>query len=137
MALATHVTARYGTNTKFLRGLTNQDDDDAATVNDTRLGLACDAAEADFLTYAQTAYSDTDQRHIELGVQGAIAYLKTWTTGGDADTILRPFRDALTAYAKTDSRKRFTPTYTAPTDPAVPVFDGLVPVWTEDEDPDA
>ena len=49
MALVTHVTDRYGTNSQFLRTLTNHDDEDATTVNTTRLGLACDDAEADFI----------------------------------------------------------------------------------------
>ena len=115
MALSTHVTDRFGTNAGFLRTLTNHDDPDAATVNTTRLGKAADAASGQFPVYAGVAYDDTDQAHIEAGVEGTIAYLRMWSSKqGPASGALDTFRDELRAIAKVSSRKRITPVIKSP-----------------------
>jgi len=130
MALATHVTDRFGTNSDFLRGLTNQDDDDASTVNTTRLGKAATAAEGQFVIHAQKAYDDTDQAHIEAGVVGVIAYLRLWSSKqGSSEGALSDFRDTLAALAKTDTRKRIQPKKADPVEDADDddLFAGLSP----------
>ena len=115
MALSTHVTARFGTNPGFLRTLTNSDDADASTVNATRLGLATDAAEGQFPIFAGVAYDDTNQGHIEAGVEGAIAFLRMWSSKqGPASGALDTFRDELRNIAKISSRKRITPVIKSP-----------------------
>lgn len=110
MALSTHVTDRFGTNSAFLRGLTNHDDEDASTVNATRLGLACDDAEGDFPVYAGQAYDDTNAAHIRAGVQGAIAYLRAYSSKqGAAEGEIDAFRESLKAIARIGPRKRVDP----------------------------
>ena len=117
MALATHVTDRFGTNTAFLRNMTNHDDADASTVNSTRLGKAASAAEGQFPVFAQIAYDDTDQAHIEAGVLGTIAYLRMWSSAqGKADGAMTEFRDALTAIRRAGQGARITPVSVAPAD---------------------
>ena len=121
MVLSTHVTARFGTNSNFLRGLTNHDDEDAATVNTTRLGLACDAAQAAFPVYGGQTYDDTNEAHIAAGVQGVIAYLRMWSTKQGASTgELTAFRDALKDIARIGPRKRANPLTTSVLTPSVP-----------------
>lgn len=115
MALATHVTDRYGSNPAWLRNLTNQDDDDATTVNATRLGLATDAAEADFPLFAQAAYIDTDEAHIQAGVAGTIAYLRMWSTAPGKETpAIEAFHKQLSAIRAIGPGKRITPIAVAP-----------------------
>ncbi len=115
MALSTHVTDRYGTNPAWLRNLTNQDDDDATIVNLTRLGLATDAAEADFPLKAQAAYIDTDEAHIQAGVAGTIAYLRMWSTAPGKDTpAIEAFHKQLGAIRSIGPGKRITPIAVAP-----------------------
>lgn len=110
MALSTHVTDRFGTNSQFLRNLTNHDDKDAATVNTTRLTQASAAAESQFPVYAGVAYDDTDDSHINAGVSGTIAYLKRWSTGGTTgEAGLSEFREELKAIGRVSARKRITP----------------------------
>ena len=121
MALSTHVTDRYGTNSIFLRNLTNHDASGATTVNTTRLGLAADDAEADFVVYGQVAYSDTDAAHVKAGVRGVLAYLRSYSTApGKASGEIDAFRDELKAIAKVSSRKRVTPTSTSVLTPSTP-----------------
>jgi len=120
MALETHVTDRFGSTSPFLRGLTNHDDPDASTVNSTRLGLAADAAEGQFPVYAQVTYDDTNQRHIEAGVTGVIAYLKAWSTGNVEPPEMVQFRTALEAIARISSRKRVDPVTTSVYTPSTP-----------------
>lgn len=121
MALSTHVTDRFGANSEFLRTLTNHDDKDASTVNTTRLGKAADAAEGQFPVYAQVAYDDTNQAHIEAGVLGTIAYLRMWSSKqGAADGAMTQFRDALKSIARISSRKRVTPRTKSVLTPSTP-----------------
>lgn len=128
MALSTHVTNRYGTNTEFLRSLTNHDDRDATTVNTTRLGYATDAAEGQFPIHAQEAYDDTDAAHIEAGVTGVIAYLRLWSSAqGKAEGALKEFREMLAAIRKTSAGKRITATATDPTTTKIDYFEGMSP----------
>lgn len=115
MALSTHVTDRYGTNPAWLRNLTRQDDDDAQTVDSVRLGLATDAAEADFPLYAQEAYVDTDEAHIQAGVAGTIAYLRMWSTAPGKETpAIEAFHKKLSDIRAIRAGKRITPIAVAP-----------------------
>ena len=121
MALSTHVTDRFGTNGAFLRGLTNHDDEDASTVNTTRLGLACDAASAAFPIYAGQNYDDTDEGHIAAAVQGVIAYLRMWSSKqGAASDELESFREVLRSIARIGPRKRVDPLTTSVLTPSTP-----------------
>jgi len=111
MPLSTHVTDRFGTNSDFLRPLTNHDDPSAGTVNTVRLGKAADAAEGQFVVYAQVAYDDADAAHIEAGVKGVLAYLRMWgSKQGAADGSMKAFQEDLKAIGSVSSRKRVTPT---------------------------
>lgn len=137
MALSAHVTARFGTNTPFLRNLTNHDDPAATTVNTTRLGLACDAAEADFPEHAQVAYDDTDNSHINAAVEGVIAYLRMWSSKqGPSESALDNFHKKLTHMRNVGAGKRINPSYTARPDPDYTLFDGVSPLPIDPEDDD-
>lgn len=121
MPLTTHVTDRFGTNGQYLRGLTNHDDNDADTVNTTRLAQATAAAEAQFPLHAGVAYDDTDDAHINAGVSGTIAYLRAWSTSsGKADASLASFRDELRAIRAVSAGKRVTPTTKSVLTPSEP-----------------
>jgi len=121
MALSTHVTARFGTNGDFLRQLTNHDAEAAATVNTTRLGLACDAASAQFPIYAQVNYDDTNQQHVEVAVMGVIAFLRQWSTKqGSASGEVDAYRQALKDIARISARKRVDPQTTSVLTPSDP-----------------
>jgi hypothetical protein len=114
VALSTHVTDRYGTDTGFILNLTNLDSE-AATIDATRLGLATDAAEADFPTYAGIAYDDTAEAHISAGVMGAIAYLRSWSSKqGASEDSLSKFWDRLRSIRSVGPGKRITPIAVAP-----------------------
>jgi len=121
MALTTHVTDRFGSASPFLLGLTNHDDEDASSVNTTRLAEAATAAESQFPIYAQIAYDDTDAAHVEAGVMGVIAFLRMWSTKqGTVTGALDEFRDSLRAIARVSSRKRITPQTKSVLTPSTP-----------------
>lgn len=117
MALTTHITDRFGTNTPFLRLLTNHDNRTATTVNATRLAEAASSAEGQFPIHSGTVYDDTDEAHIDAGVAGSIAYLRQWSSKqGAATAEMEGFIEKLKAIAKADPRKRVTPVLKAPAD---------------------
>lgn len=81
MALAAHVQARW--SAADLVTLTRQGSPAATTVDATKLGLACDGAEAEFATLVGLTYDDADNEHIRVAVLGVIAHLHDWTTAYD------------------------------------------------------
>ncbi len=110
MALASHVTDRFGANTGWLRNLTNQDDDDATTINATRLAEAASSAEGQFPIYAGVVYDDTNEGHIDAGVRGVIAFLRMWSSvQGKSDALLTTFRKELRSIRAISAGKRPTP----------------------------
>lgn len=110
MALVDHVTDRFGTNTSFLRNLTNHDDRTATTVNATRLAEAAASAEGQFPRHAGIAYDDTIEAHIDAGVLGVIAYLRMWSSKqGSAEPEMEKFRSAMHEISQIGARKRITP----------------------------
>lgn len=137
MALSTHVTDRFGSNTPFLRNLTNHDDPDASTVNTTRLGKACDAVEADFPRFAQTAYDDTSDLHVNVAVMGVIAYLRAWSSQqGPVKGAFDEFKEALGSIRSIEAGKRIQPTQIDRRDPDYTLFDGLSPEPIDPEEDD-
>jgi len=134
MALATHVTDRFGSASPFLRNLTNHDDPDAATLNSTRLTTAATDAAAMFIVHAQVIYNDADAAHIAAGVTGVIGFLKRWSTGEADPPEMVQFREALGSIAKVSSRKRITPTHADPPDRIEDLFAGVTPTWPSTEE---
>lgn len=112
MALADEVTSRL--SAQLVLNLTNPDNPKASTNDTTRLAKAAADAEADFKTFASVEFDVSDDRHVAIGIQGVVAYLKMWGAGGaNARTELESFRTALGSLAKVTSRKRITPTTTS------------------------
>lgn len=121
MPLVDHITDRFGTNSQFLRQITNHDNRGAGTVNATRLAKAAAAAEGQFPKYIQDDYDDTDEAHIDAGVLGAIAYLRMWSSvQGKADSEFEKFHDSLERIAKTGKRKRMMPATSSHLTPSQP-----------------
>ena len=130
MALADHVTDRFGASSPFLVQLTNHDNDYAGSINSTRLAKAASSAEGQFLVYANVTYDDTIESHIDAGVNGVLAYLRMWSSAqGKATPELETFREELRDIAKISSRKRVTPVtgIRARTTGDEDIFSGLTP----------
>jgi len=134
MPLTTHIKDRFGTASQFLVNLTNHDDDDASTINDTRLAKAATSAEGQFETMSQVVYDDANAAHIDAGVLGMIAYLRMWSSSqGKADSEFNSFHEALGQIGAISSRKRITPVQKirAPQDGDEDLFFGLSPEHME------
>ena len=130
MALADHVTDRFGSTSPFLIQITNHDNGDAGSINSTRLAEAVSSAEGQFLVYANVTYDDALEQHVDAGVNGVIAYLRMWSSAqGKATPEMEKFRDELRDIAKISSRKRITPvTGVRPrTEGDEDIFHGLTP----------
>jgi len=74
VALIDRVKARLPA--ELLRQLTQKDDRQPATIDDTVLGLAIDDVGADFKVYAGVAYDDADARHVVFAVRGVLLCLR-------------------------------------------------------------
>ena len=110
MTLQTKVTDRFGTTSPFLINLTNHDDGDATTINDTRLGHAVADVGGDFLVEAQRAYDETLAEHVNAAVEGVVAYLRMYSSAqGKAGPEMDRFHERLRRLGKIDARKRISP----------------------------
>jgi hypothetical protein len=90
--------------------LTNPDKPEATTVDAARLALAVTDVQADFEIYAGVVYSDSEPRHVSVGVEGVMLKLMARMAGVDPDSIRKSWLDRLESLAKVTGRNRIVPT---------------------------
>ncbi len=114
MSLLTAVVARVP-NQKLVE-LTRQNSIGSTTYDSTLLTTACDDTEADWLSYAGEAWSESTRRHVVLGVEGVLARLRSWVAGmaADTQTDMEAWADRVRAFAKTSARDRISPESSGP-----------------------
>lgn len=112
--------------------LTNPDKPEATIVDSARLALAVLDVQADFEIYCGVVYSDTEARHVSVGVEGVEFKLMMRMIGADPDAIRKAWIDRLQALARVTGRNRIVPTTDSVltpsseqkgTDPVRPDFD--------------
>lgn len=74
MALIDRVKARVPA--EILKQLTQKDDRQPSTIDDTVLGLAIDDVVADFAVYSGVTYDNDDARHVAFAVPGVLHRLR-------------------------------------------------------------
>ena len=111
--LAAAAAARYPA--QLLIELTNAQVTSGTTINETRMTLAADDAEADFQIYANVPYDGNDARHVTVGVQGVVMKLRAYMGQVDkAEEIQAKWHGLLKDLARVTGRDRVTPTTTSP-----------------------
>lgn len=133
MSLSDEVQNRY--DSQVLTELTNIRESDAASVDTTVLGRACDDIElAWFQQYAQQEYDSTDRKHILVAVDGVVALLQRW--GGKSSRVARIEWESWIASARdlasVSSRARIVPQSSSELTPSDEVSSGeTVRPWSD------
>ncbi len=113
-ALTDAVEVRY--NAQDLIQMTNAGDDLSATeVNQPRFDAAAADAVAVFLTDGAIAFDETDDQHIQVAVQGVVAFLKGFGKSADAAASDQQdaYIDRVVLLAKFSTRARISPKTTS------------------------
>jgi len=80
--------------------LTNAEDRNAGTLDETILNAASEDVEGDFLTYVGVAYDDTNKAHIRAAVEGVVLRLRQYLGNKDLDDDVRSYSMRLADLAK-------------------------------------
>ena len=102
------VEARF--SEQILIELSNSDDTNEDTPNDSRLEEACDDVIADFETYSMSEFDSSSARHMSFAVRGVIKKLRAFSARAEAEKAYEDWCDSLEAVRAIEGNNRVEPT---------------------------